>query len=112
MDVGVVVVVVVLQRLEHLAGLLAGGGVIEVDQGLAQAGLLRQQGEVLAGLGRQIHRGKVHQAGGAAHADSSSNWSRGHHWRAGSGRVRRTSSQKARFSRPAACSAPMPRLWR
>ena len=73
MDVGVVVVVVVLQRLEHLAGLLAGGGVIEVDQGLAQAGLLRQQREVLAGLGRQIHRGNAHQAGGAAHADSSSN---------------------------------------
>ena len=32
MHVGVVAGVVVLQRLQHLTRLLAGGGVIEVDQ--------------------------------------------------------------------------------
>ena len=44
-DIGVVVAVVVLQRLQHLARFLAGGGVIEINQRLAQAGGLGQQGE-------------------------------------------------------------------
>jgi hypothetical protein len=41
----------VLQGIQHLARLLAGGGVVEVDQGLPQAGGLRQQGKVGPGGG-------------------------------------------------------------
>ena len=35
MDIGVVVLVVMAQGIEHRARLLRGGGVVEVDQGLA-----------------------------------------------------------------------------
>ena len=52
--VGVVVGVVVLQGLKHLEGLLAGGRVIEIDQGLAQASGLGQKREIRPGDRRQI----------------------------------------------------------
>ena len=70
--VGVVVVVVVLKGLEHLARLLAGGGVVEVDQRLAQAGGLCQQGEIRASECGQVvglrHRRSRRSGEGGGHA--------------------------------------------
>ena len=54
MHVGIVVAVVVLQRLQHLAGLLAGGRIVQVDQRFPQAGGLGQQREIGPGEGRQV----------------------------------------------------------
>ena len=61
--VGVVVVVVVLQGRQYLTGLLAGGGVIEIDQRLAKASRLGQQWEIRPGEGSKIRRNHL-KAGG------------------------------------------------
>ena len=121
--VGVVVAVVLLQRLQHLTRLLAGGGVIQVDQRLPQAGRLGQQGEIGARLRRQVdHRRRTGQGrrrdhrrvgGGRCHRPCSpSRLARGCHGRAASGSSCSTSSQKPRNSSRAAWSAEMPRLCR
>ncbi len=106
MHVGVVVVVVMLQRLKHLARLLAGGGVIEIDQRLAEAGGLGQQRKIRTRQRRQVV-GLCHSSGlgyreGAGHAAASSKRSSEHQLRAAAGSSRSTSSQKARCNRAAA----------
>ena len=68
MHVGVVVAVVMLQRLQHLAGLLAGGGVIQIDQRLAQASDLAQEREIGAGEGREILGGGIKRSWGGDRA--------------------------------------------
>ena len=45
-DVGIVIAIVFVQRLDDLARLLRGGGIVQVHQGLAAHGLL-QDGKVL-----------------------------------------------------------------
>jgi hypothetical protein len=42
------------QRIKHLARLLTGGGVIQIDQGLTQTSHLRQQRKILPGQGSQV----------------------------------------------------------
>ena len=122
--VGVVVAVVVLQGLEHLAGLLAGGGVIQVDQRLAEAGDLAQQREIGAGEGGQVlgkggrgrwSAGHVDRGGGEGHgrgASSASTITRGCQIAAAAGSSRSTSPQNPRNNRREAVAAAMPRLWR
>jgi hypothetical protein len=46
MNVGVIAGVVVLESVEHLAGLLAGGRVIEIDQRPAVGRSLRQNWKI------------------------------------------------------------------
>ena len=96
--VGVVVVVVVLQGRQYLTGLLAGGGVIEVDQRLAKASRLGQQGEIRPGEGSKIWRnhlkaGRGCSGGAGGHGCSRSSSSSGFRAAAAAGSSRNTSSQ-------------------